>query len=152
MTKIAVVTGAAGGMGKAICARLLDDGFHVVGVDMAWSDQGASSANDAFTIETADLADEAAVTALFERIAAQHGGVDLLVNNAGTCFMSDFPKIPAAAGIFGKSDMKQVPALFTSRSTPPCCAAMRSNRAVTAASSARSAVSMVKASFALLAP
>ena len=78
MTRIAVVTGAAGGMGKAICARLLDDGFHVVGVDMAWSDQDASSANDAFTIETADLADEAAVTALFERIAAQHGGVDLL--------------------------------------------------------------------------
>ena len=96
MTKIAVVTGAAGGMGKAICTRLLDDSFHVVGVDMAWGDQDASSANDAFTIETADLADEAAVTALFERIAAQHGGVDLLVNNAGTCFMSDFPKIPAA--------------------------------------------------------
>lgn len=96
MTKIAVVTGAAGGMGKAICTRLLDDSFHVVGVDMAWGDQDASSANDAFTIEIADLADEAAVTALFERIAAQHGGVDLLVNNAGTCFMSDFPKIPAA--------------------------------------------------------
>ena len=34
MKRIAVVTGAAGGMGRAIVNRLLDDGLHVVGVDI----------------------------------------------------------------------------------------------------------------------
>ena len=32
--KIAVVTGAAGGMGQAICGRLVADGLHVVGLDV----------------------------------------------------------------------------------------------------------------------
>ena len=98
MTKIAVVTGAAGGMGKAICTRLLDDGFHVVGVDIAHNkddDKGGTKAHLRFSAETCDLTDEGAVSALFGRIAAAHGGVDILVNNAGTCFMSDFPDIPA---------------------------------------------------------
>ena len=98
MTKIAVVTGAAGGMGKAICTRLLDDGFHVVGVDIAHNkddDKVGAKAHLRFSAETCDLTDEGAVSALFGRIAAAHGGVDILVNNAGTCFMSDFPDIPA---------------------------------------------------------
>ena len=34
MKRIAVVTGAAGGMGRAIVDRLLEDGLHVVGVDL----------------------------------------------------------------------------------------------------------------------
>ena len=36
MRKIAMVTGAAGGMGRAICAQLLADGFHVIGADINW--------------------------------------------------------------------------------------------------------------------
>ncbi len=35
------------------------------------------------------------VAAAFAQIKADHGGLDALVNNAGTCFMSDFPDIPA---------------------------------------------------------
>lgn len=98
MERIAVVTGAAGGMGRAIVARLMADGVHVVGVDidapallMMSADLGAG-----FAPEAVDLTDPPAIADLFDRLVARHGGVDVLVNNAGTCFMSDFPDIPAA--------------------------------------------------------
>jgi 2-dehydro-3-deoxy-L-rhamnonate dehydrogenase (NAD+) len=95
--RVAVVTGAAGGMGRAITDRLLEDGLHVVGVDI---DAGALLAMSAdledFTPEPCDLTDPEAIHDLFDRLCARFGGVDALVNNAGTCFMSDFPDIPAA--------------------------------------------------------
>ncbi len=97
MTRIAVVTGAAGGMGRAIVDRLLDDGLLVVGVDIdAAALLGMGGDLTGFTPEPCDLTDPAAIAALFARITARFGGVDALVNNAGTCFMSDFPDIPAA--------------------------------------------------------
>ena len=97
MTRIAVVTGAAGGMGRAIAARLVADGLHVEGLDLdaAGLAQVAEDLGADFTPQTLDLTDAQAVRATFTDIAARHGGVDALVNNAGTCFMSDFPDIPA---------------------------------------------------------
>ena len=95
--RIAVVTGAAGGMGRAIVNTLLADGMQVVGVDIdAAALQHMAGSLTHFTPEPCDLTDPAAITALFARITARFGGVDALVNNAGTCFMSDFPDIPAA--------------------------------------------------------
>ena len=94
MTKIAVVTGAAGGMGQAICRRLLDDGCSVIGLDISWPDGTVLEATG-FRGETGDLSDAGAVKTIFDGIAAQEGRIDVLVNNAGTCFMSDFPDIPA---------------------------------------------------------
>lgn len=96
MTRIAVVTGAAGGMGRAISDRLLDDGLHVVGVDIDGPALLMMAADrDGFTPEAVDLTDAEAVADLFDRLTTRFGGVDALVNNAGTCFMSDFPDIPA---------------------------------------------------------
>ena len=97
MTRIAVVTGAAGGMGRAICDRLGQDGLHVVGVDIdahALLMMAADTAD--FTAEAVDLTDADAIADLFDRLVTRFGGVDVLVNNAGTCLMSDFPNIPAA--------------------------------------------------------
>ncbi len=92
--RIAVVTGAAGGLGRAISAKLMADGLHVVGVDI---DAGAleEMAADGFTALPVDLTKPAAIAAAFARVGQQFGGIDALVNNAGTCFMSDFPNIPA---------------------------------------------------------
>ena len=92
--KTAVVTGAAGGLGRAISARLLADGLHVVGLDIDTAGL-ASMAQPGFTGHIVDLTDAVAIAAVFAQIARDHGGVDALVNNAGTCFMSDFPDIPA---------------------------------------------------------
>ncbi|KIN63883.1 3-oxoacyl-(Acyl-carrier-protein) reductase [Sulfitobacter noctilucicola] len=93
MSKIAVVTGAAGGMGRAITAQLMGDGYHVVGLDVA-EDGLADMAADGFTAMVVDLMDAGAIRAAFDQIGDAHGGVDALVNNAGTCFMSEFPDIP----------------------------------------------------------
>lgn len=92
-----VVTGAAGGMGRAIVARLVEDGYHVAGLDI---DAAALSAmanehGAAFSGHSLDLTDAQAIKDVFARIGAQQGGVRGLVNNAGTCFMSEFPDIPA---------------------------------------------------------
>ena len=94
MTKIAVVTGAAGGLGQAICRQLLLDSFHVIGLDLTWQDDAVFD-DAAFRKVTGDLSDAGTVRTIFEGLAAREGHVDLLVNNAGTCFMSDFPDIPA---------------------------------------------------------
>ena len=94
MTRIAVVTGAAGGLGRAISARLLADGMRVVGLDIDAAGL-ESMAGIGFTGYVIDLTDAEAIAVTFARIAQEHGGIDALVNNAGTCFMSDFPDIPA---------------------------------------------------------
>ena len=94
--RIAVVTGAAGGMGRAITDRLLMDGLHVIGVDLNAPALLMMAADLAgFTPEACDLTDAEAIWELFDRLTARFGGVDVLVNNAGTCLMSDFPDISA---------------------------------------------------------
>jgi len=89
----AVVTGAAGGMGRAITARLMADGLSVTGLDIDADGLAhlAAQAGPGFTPVRVDLTDAAAIAAVFAEI----GGIDALVNNAGTCFMSEFPNIPA---------------------------------------------------------
>lgn len=95
MTRIAVVTGAAGGLGQAIVARLLSDGLEVIGVDIDAARLGAL-AQQGFTGMEVDLTDPGAIGIAFVEIKTRHGGLDVLVNNAGTCFMSAFPDIPAS--------------------------------------------------------
>lgn len=94
MTKIAVVTGAAGGLGRAISAQLMADGLHVVGLDIDAAGLADLMA-DRFTGHVVDLNDTDAIADVFAQIGKDHGGIDALVNNAGTCFMSDFPNILA---------------------------------------------------------
>lgn len=96
--RIAVVTGAAGGMGRAIVAQLVADGLKVAALDIDGA--GLASLVEAqgaavLPVET-DLTDAGAIARAFETVETQLGGVDALVNNAGTCLMSEFPEIPAA--------------------------------------------------------
>ena len=93
--KIAVVTGAAGGLGRAISAKLMADGLHVVGIDIDVGGLGAMASAE-FTALPVDLTDPLAISTSFASLGERFGGIDALVNNAGTCFMSDFPNIPAA--------------------------------------------------------
>ncbi len=87
--RTAIVTGAARGIGAAIAERLSRDGFAVV---INYSRDQASADALAAKISTAggkaiavkgDVADSAAMKALFDRAEASFGGVDVLVNNAG---------------------------------------------------------------------
>ena len=92
MDRIVAVTGAAGGLGRAIVARLVNDGLTVAALDRD-ADGLAALADlhgDAVNCHTVDLMQPAAIRSTFAAI----GGLDGLVNNAGTCFMSAFPDIP----------------------------------------------------------
>lgn len=93
MQRLAVVTGAAGGLGRAISARLIADGLQVVGLDID-ADGLKDMAGEGFVGHVVDLTDAESIADAFARIGRDHGGTDALVNNAGTCLMSDFPHIP----------------------------------------------------------
>ena len=74
---VAVVTGASRGAGRGIAAALLADGWLVYLTGRTVSDPG-----DGGVAVAVDHRDDDAVAALFERIDDEHGGLDLLVNNA----------------------------------------------------------------------
>ena len=97
-SKIAVVTGAGGGIGGAITARLVEDKFHVVALDInaANLEKLAATFSTNVTTFTVDLTSADKIAEVFKDIKTKFGGVDALVNNAGDCFMSEFPNIPAA--------------------------------------------------------
>jgi NAD(P)-dependent dehydrogenase (short-subunit alcohol dehydrogenase family) len=71
-----VITGAAGGVGRATARRLADEGASVVGVDLVEHDVGEMRLQ-------ADVTDEAEVRDLYARVRGELGRVDVLFNNAG---------------------------------------------------------------------
>ena len=86
-SRIALVTGAASGIGKAIAERLVAEGACVVIADLNL-DQAQLVADelggpDVAIAVQADVTDEAAVANLIDRAALAFGGIDLVVNNAG---------------------------------------------------------------------
>ena len=96
--KIAVVTGPCGAIGSAIVAQLIKDGLLVVGLDINQPElvEMSKQYSGDFTGIEVDLTDAPTIAQAFKEIESKFGGVDALVNNAGNCFMSEFPNIPAA--------------------------------------------------------
>ena len=91
--KVAVVTGAASGMGEATAKLFADEGARVAAIDL----NGEPLARVVGEIEAdgkpvrgwvLDLADADAIEAVFAEIAAHFGGIDILVNNAGISIFS----------------------------------------------------------------
>ncbi len=81
--KVAIVTGAASGLGKADVIRLSEEGAHVVltDVDVAGGREVAASCGGEFFQQ--DVGDESSWPTLVERVLDQFGRLDVLVNNAG---------------------------------------------------------------------
>ncbi len=87
--KVAIVTGGSRGIGVAVCRHLARQGIRI---HMVYRDAEKAAKDVASAIESeggvlfahrADVADEAEVQSLVERIADQEGAIHILVNNAG---------------------------------------------------------------------
>ena len=99
-TKIAVVTGAARGIGKACAARLLAEGAKVVIADIDGEAVAATAAElgspDRVRATVTDVSSKEQVDALVAEAAAVFGGIDIMVNNAGIAMVQDFLDITEA--------------------------------------------------------
>jgi 3-oxoacyl-[acyl-carrier protein] reductase len=98
MKKVAVVTGASRGIGRALAKRLAQDGFAVV-VNYLSNSREAEEAvaeikgigGDAIAVK-ADVANQAEVERLFEETIKKYGSVDVVVHNSGIMPLSAIGK------------------------------------------------------------
>ncbi|MEV4533885.1 3-oxoacyl-ACP reductase FabG [Asanoa sp. NPDC049518] len=99
--RVAIVTGAAQGIGAATARRLASEGARVAVVDLD-ADRSAATADEiksaggAATGYGCDVTDAEAVTAMVEAVVADHGRLDILINNAGITRDNMLFKMPVA--------------------------------------------------------
>ncbi|MFV0297089.1 MAG: SDR family NAD(P)-dependent oxidoreductase [Hyphomicrobiaceae bacterium] len=99
--RIALVTGAGNGLGRAMASRLAADGAIVVVADLdgdAAAETAAAITAAGHTAEpmAADVTRGQDVTALMRSLDTRHGKLDILVNNAGINVRSDFRHLSEA--------------------------------------------------------
>lgn len=112
---VAIVTGGASGIGRATVSTFVAAGAQVTVLDRNTSAAEAlveemAGAGARISTYAADVSDEAAIEAAFCEIASRHGGIDVLVNNAGLAIrrpsvelsLSDWEKVVAVnmTGVF----------------------------------------------------
>ncbi len=95
---VAVVTGAAGGIGRAVALALAGRGCHLALVDRDAAGLAAAAGlarqrGVSVSEHTLDVADAAAVAALPAAVLVAHGRVSLLINNAGVALMGYFTQV-----------------------------------------------------------
>ncbi len=88
MQKAALVTGAAGGIGRAVCARLEADGYDVLAVDIE------PDADAPGTFHAADLTTREGNSAAVAAALEQFGRLDVIVANAGVQHVSPVDEFP----------------------------------------------------------
>jgi NAD(P)-dependent dehydrogenase (short-subunit alcohol dehydrogenase family) len=82
--KVAVITGAGGGMGREAALVFSEEGAQVCGADVhkEAAEQTAEAAREAFAFQV-DVGDPENVRAMYDATKERYGGIDILYNNAG---------------------------------------------------------------------
>lgn len=100
--QVAIVTGAAQGLGAGIAKAFVEAGAHVAAADIIppsqvqWDIQALETVDPRGLYVVADVRAEAAVNALVDRVLAEFGHIDILVNNAGILSQSPVVSLPVA--------------------------------------------------------
>lgn len=99
--RTAVITGAAGGIGRAIATSLARRGCHLALADINAAALAATAEELAaqgvrVSRHTLDVSDAEAIAVLPGRVSLEHRGVDILVNNAGVALGGTFEQVAAA--------------------------------------------------------
>src|SRR5262245_22434242 len=97
--KVALITGAARGLGAAIAQRFAEEGARVIINDQSAPAAAATAERLGGHWVAADVSDSVAVTGMFEEVARLSPRLDVLVNNAGI------------SGLEGRNDADQIIAL-----------------------------------------
>jgi len=101
MKRVALVTGGVGGIGTAVCKRLAQDGHFVIanyaipGTEERWlTAMAAAKLNGGHSaLAFGDVTDFDAMAEMVQKIASEHGPVDVLINCAGITRDSTFRKM-----------------------------------------------------------
>ncbi len=93
--KVALITGGAAGIGKAVAERFVEEGATVVLCDVNETDgvATADALGDAATFYKVNTADRAAVQAWVDEVVGNFGRIDILINNAGITRDSTLVKV-----------------------------------------------------------
>jgi 3-oxoacyl-[acyl-carrier protein] reductase len=97
--RVAIVTGASGGIGRAVAVRLAQVGMAVAVHYAGNRDRAQQTADEVVAaggralVVTADAADEEQVATMFDRVEAEFGGVDVVVNTAGIMQLSPLAEL-----------------------------------------------------------
>lgn len=89
MSRVALVTGGADGIGRAVCERLLAEGVHVVCLSrrpeaaLEWGGERDEPGHGNFHYVSGDAADAGDLQRMVDEAMSRYGRVDILVNNAG---------------------------------------------------------------------
>jgi 3-oxoacyl-[acyl-carrier protein] reductase len=97
--RVAIVTGASGGIGRAVAVRLAQEGMAVAVHYVGHRDRAQQTADEIVAaggralVVTADVADEDQVATMFDQVEAEFGGVDVVVNTAGIMVLSPLTEL-----------------------------------------------------------
>jgi NAD(P)-dependent dehydrogenase (short-subunit alcohol dehydrogenase family) len=97
VSRVAVITGGAGGLGQALARQLLQQDWRIVLIDLPGALESLQLASERVERVACDLTDEAAVALACAGISARHPALDLVIHNAGVTQIGLFDETTLAS-------------------------------------------------------